>query len=108
MERRIEERFELRDRALSLQAKEYDRRLSDLNHEAVRILSAQEKSVSSERYEAFLTNVTEWRKRVDEFVNSSRGAAGGISQRWAIAIALLGIGTSGVAVLLTIFVWLSR
>ena len=47
-----EELGRLLERALVLQAKEYERRLDALNHEYERILAAEARSVSSERYDA--------------------------------------------------------
>ena len=44
--------LEERDKALVLQAREYERRLEDLNHEASRIAEAARQSVPREKYEA--------------------------------------------------------
>jgi hypothetical protein len=45
--------------ALKLQAKEYERRLTDLNHENARILAAQEKSVSVEKFDGAVGQIYE-------------------------------------------------
>jgi hypothetical protein len=54
--------------ALALQAKEYERRLQDLNHEAHRVLRVQEQSVSQDRFEGYITGHTNATNLVhDEF-----------------------------------------
>src|SRR5688572_28419031 len=51
MNKVVRERFKGIDRALKIQAKEYERRLKDLNGEAKRIKTNQEKSISVEKFE---------------------------------------------------------
>ena len=43
--------------ALKLQAKEYKRRLDELNHEKERIIEAQDKSVSLEKFEGAISQI---------------------------------------------------
>lgn len=47
----FDEKIKSRDKELGKQAKEYERRLGDLNHENARILAAQDKSVSVDKFE---------------------------------------------------------
>lgn len=58
------------DRALSVQAKEYERRLEDLNHEASRILAANAANVSREVFDKTIGDLN---RRVDENKNEILG-----------------------------------
>jgi len=51
LDERMERKFEAAEKALIMQAKEYDRRLSDLNHEAERLKIMQNTYVSQGVYE---------------------------------------------------------
>lgn len=53
----FEEKFEVRDITLEKQAKEYERRLEGLNHENARILAAQDKSVSAEKFDGAISQL---------------------------------------------------
>lgn len=53
----FKEKIRSRDKELAKQAKEYERRLSDLNHENARILAAQDKSVSVDKFEGAINQV---------------------------------------------------
>lgn len=69
-----DERHKTQIKALTLQAKEYERRLDALNHENARIIAIQAKSVSTEVYEAQQLNLKqaldlqarEYERRIDE------------------------------------------
>ena len=49
----------LNEKARELQAKEYERRLSDLNGEAGRIKANQEKSISVEKFDGFINQINQ-------------------------------------------------
>ncbi len=53
------------------QAAEYERRLSDLNHEAARIAAANAANVSKDVYEADRKTNDEWKHRIETAVNSA-------------------------------------
>lgn len=53
----FEEKIKTRDKDLKKQAKEYERRLGDLNHENARILAAQDKSVSVEKFDGTVSQI---------------------------------------------------
>jgi hypothetical protein len=57
-----------RDRALEVQAREYERRLNTLNHENERILQAAALAVSNEKFDGFIKQLNDWQKIVDRFV----------------------------------------
>ena len=59
MNKVVRERFKGMERALKLQAKEYERRLDALNHEADRITASQEKSISVEKFEGVINQINE-------------------------------------------------
>lgn len=52
LEEKIDLRLGSREKALELQAAEYERRLRELNHEAERLKEAASKAVSREKYDA--------------------------------------------------------
>lgn len=53
----VRERFRGLERALKLQAREYERRLETLNHEGDRIKENQEKSVSADKFDGAMHNM---------------------------------------------------
>lgn len=57
--------------ALVKQAAEYERRLSDLNHEAARINAANASNVSREVYDANKKSDDEWKHRIESLVNAA-------------------------------------
>lgn len=57
IERKDKLRFKLSNRALKLQAREYERRLADLNHEADQLKNIQTKYVPRETYEAHIKEI---------------------------------------------------
>jgi hypothetical protein len=58
-------RFDSAQEALEKQAEEYERRLSDLNHEAARIAAANASNVSREVYESDKKSDEEWKRRTE-------------------------------------------
>jgi len=61
----FDEKIKSRDKELKKQAREYERRLDGLNHEAARILAAQEKSVSSDKFDGAISQIYQ---RIDGLV----------------------------------------
>lgn len=57
--------------ALVKQASEYERRLTDLNHEAARINAANAKNVGREVYDADKKANDEWKHRIEGLVNAA-------------------------------------
>ena len=53
----IELRFDTVEKEKILQAREYERRLNDLNHENARVLAQQDKSVSVEKFEGVVSQI---------------------------------------------------
>jgi len=66
MDKVVKERFKGLERALKLQAKEYKRRLNELNGEASRIKESQDKSISVEKFEGVVNQLN---ARMDGIVN---------------------------------------
>jgi hypothetical protein len=56
-----------RDRALEVQAREYERRLNTLNHENERILAAAALSVSTEKFDGFIRQLNDWQTTIEQF-----------------------------------------
>ena len=73
------ERWVNMDKALALQAKEYERRLDNLNHEAERIKSFQSLSVSRELYDAQHKEVCNKLEYLQNIINKGQGHSSGIS-----------------------------
>lgn len=91
----IELKFDLLDTALKLQAKEYERRLEELNHEAARLKSSQSISVSREFFDAKHEDI---QKQVDELKLSRAILQGKADQKSVIIVGLLG----GISVLISL------
>ena len=66
MNKVVRERFKSIEKARKLQAKEYQRRLEALNHEAARIQASQDKSISVERFDGFASQLN---TRMDQLKN---------------------------------------
>ena len=73
LDKRIDERLCSRDNALALQAKEYERRLGDLNHEQARLLADRERFLPRETYEAHRKDLDDWRTTVNKNFATSTG-----------------------------------
>lgn len=101
-ERRYELRLDQMDKALTLQAKEYERRLNSLNHEAARILAAAEKSVSLEKFEGFERRYLDYVSATSRALNLKQGSDRGVSTAWAAVVsgfAIVGVVVSVVLAL---------
>lgn len=61
----LQARLEEKEVALSLQAKEYERRLDDLNHAHALAKDALSTYIPREVYEKFVQDMSEWQKSVD-------------------------------------------
>jgi len=61
----IDLRFASAEKALTLQAGEYERRLHDLNGESARIRAAADRSVSRELYDKSEDDIRQWRTKTD-------------------------------------------
>jgi len=57
MNKVVKERFKGLEKALDIQAREYERRLIALNGEAARIKESQEKSISVEKFEGMINQL---------------------------------------------------
>lgn len=93
-------RFEDLNRALKLQAKEYERRLNELNHENERILAAQNKAVSFERYEVEHRFIIEKLNILQEMGSKQRGEAIGVKSTLFYVISVLALLISIAAIIL--------
>lgn len=65
----FEEKFCQRDENLKMQAKEYERRLNELNNENGRVKMAQERSVSADKFEGAISQL---HSRLDQTTNEFR------------------------------------
>lgn len=65
----FEEKFRQRDENLKAQAREYERRLDELNNENGRVKMAQEKSVSVDKFEGAINQL---HLKLDQTINEFR------------------------------------
>jgi len=98
--------FAYRDKALQMQATEYERRLEILNHENQRILDAGALAVSNEKFDGFVKSFAQWKRSVDQDLSTDEGKATGRSSLRAKTIANISIVLAvvgGVIVLIQFF-----
>ena len=88
-------RAESLDKARELQAEEYERRLTALNHEAARLLAAAEKAVLSDVFEP-------WQAMVNEFITERRTVTDTSQQGSAVDARTLSLVIGGVGVIIAI------
>ena len=92
-DRRIEQATRDSERALKLQAGEYDRRLHELNNEAARLQAAVARNVSADTWSAFETTYRDDQRRIatrlDNFGSRLDWMYGGLSVVTIIGIANL-------------------
>jgi hypothetical protein len=88
LEKRIELRFDLADKALAIQTEEFKRRLGDLNGEQARLAKDRERFLPREIHEASVKETAVWRERVEGFMSGIRGQARGVDRTWSAIIAV--------------------
>jgi hypothetical protein len=87
---RLEAQLQSSDRALEMQAREYERRLTELNHAHARALEAQAGTVPREVYDDYVKRTREWHREVDRRLDLSAGAHSFMAAMVMSAIALVG------------------
>jgi hypothetical protein len=97
----LEERIRGIELATALQAKEYERRLQDLNHAHDKQVQDQQTYISEDKFNGYQSKIDGWRTTVDAFMAKNEGRSGGMSsaqallfQILALAIGLLGIAAA--------------
>ena len=70
------------DRALDLQAREYERRLDLLNHSHTRLDKIMQQTVPRETFDLYCRHTAEWREGVNRQLDEQRGAS--VRQSWLI------------------------
>ena len=88
-------RAESLDKARELQAAEYERRLTGLNHEAARIITAAEKAVLREVFEP-------WQAMVNTFITERRTVIDTTTQESVVGARTMSLVISGVGVIISI------
>lgn len=74
----VENMITTRDKALELQAKADEIHFLNLNHEAARILKAQEVSVSRDTWDAFIEGDRKWKADIEKRLDLRTGQSQGI------------------------------
>jgi hypothetical protein len=98
----------LKDQQLILQAKEYERRLLDLNHENDRIKEVQKLSVLREVFDRETGNINAKTQINTDYINTVKGKGTGMNSLWVIAVAaVLGI-CAVVTVIIVILTYLKK
>jgi tetrahydromethanopterin S-methyltransferase subunit G len=101
LEAHMKQKMDAAEKALQLQAREYDRRLDALNHEQTRLAVDRERYLPREIYESHLkeidTKIWTFKKDLDDFkstvnnyISATIGRDRGIGLSWGV---LLGAGT---------------
>lgn len=85
----LEERQHGFDKAILLQAREYERRLRELNHAHAQQVERNAHYVSRELWEARNHEIDDWRRTVDSRMSRSAGIAIGISAVAGLAMSLI-------------------
>ena len=111
LEAKITEQIKAMDRALQIQAKEYERRLEHLNGEQERLSEERQAFLPRERFETYLKEQDTLYNHVNkgyedrfstimQFINEQRGKNQGINLSWTVLLAVvtLGIGIGAVLV----------
>lgn len=98
------------DKALRLQAEEYERRLSALNNEQARLAADRERFLPREVFDSFLKDTDIWRNTVNRFMAATSGRDSGIGVAWTAGIAAIGllggVGCGAVGLLVTVGIFL--
>ena len=92
LERRVYERFALLDKALQLQAFEYDRRLEALNGEAGRLAVMQAHYVPREVFEAKIVELDKVTRVLQDYRSNLEGRIYGGMAVVGIVITLISLG----------------
>lgn len=90
LENKMMASFAATDKALEVQAIEYERRLSDLNHEQARLAADRERFLSKEVYDGFYKDFGTWRDAANSFMSANGGRDKGVNLAWTVGLALLG------------------
>lgn len=90
----LEERDRNRDRALALQAAEYERRLQDLNHAHARATEKNAEYLPREIFEASVKENLEWRRGVDNKLSSASGSRTAFLAVLSLVLALGSVGAT--------------
>ncbi len=75
LDKRIDERLCAQSKALSLQAREYERRLEQLNHEQARLAADRERFMPREIADQRQKDYEDWRASIDKTLATGAGAS---------------------------------
>ena len=100
LEKLYEERFEAYQTSLSLQAKEYERRLNALNGEAERLRSMQMTYVTKELYELNHKELSNKINDNKDLLTRISGKSQGISAAWVVIVVIASLVVSVLAIVL--------
>ena len=94
--------FESLEKALGLQAHEYERRLAELNGEQSRLREERGRFLPRELYDTFISDTNKWRDNVNTFMAGSRGQTRGFDKAWAIVVAVVSSLITAIVTWLTV------
>jgi recombinational DNA repair ATPase RecF len=98
----LEQQLRDRDIQLALQAKEYERRLDELNHAHDKQVEDQRTYVSEDKFAGYASKMDTWRNDVSLALAQLQGQAGGKGSVGRIVVQVLTLLISG-AVLVALF-----
>jgi hypothetical protein len=96
---KLEERAKSERRALKMQAKEYERRLLDLNHAHEKQVTDQATYISEDKFIGWQGEVNAWRDRVTKTLSELEGRSGGIGSARQLMFQVLPLLISAVTLL---------
>jgi hypothetical protein len=100
--------LKLKDEQLVLQAKEYERRLLDLNHENDRIKEIQKQCVLREVHDRDIASVNEKTQINTDYINTIKGKGTGMNSLWVIGVAAVLILCSIVSVIIAVLAYTKK
>jgi hypothetical protein len=94
----LEEQLKAMREAKELQAKEYERRLTDLNHAHERQVEDQATFVSADKFEGFQGEINQWRNTVTITLADLAGKSAGIGSARGLVVQVITIVISMVTI----------
>ena len=94
LDKHVDLRFCALEKARALQAQEYERRLTELNHAHERALKVSMLTTPRELFDIHVSEDTKKHDEVNRYIAANTGRDKGISLVWAVVIAVVGIAMS--------------
>lgn len=90
-------------KALSLQAREYERRLAELNTVHEHALQAQRETVPREVFDHFVSSFAEWKDTINQEIALNKGASANSARYFSNVVIIVGLVFGALTLLLRLF-----